>query len=72
MRIVPKSLNPISYMTHSRSEFTINKPIESSDSFEKSFSPKYQALSFHGVDGKGKVKQRGMLFHITSLPATRS
>ena len=40
------------------------------DSFEKQNT--YNAVSFMGVDGKGKVKQRGMLFHITSLPATRS
>lgn len=43
------------------------------DSFEKNTQkPKYNVISFHGVDGKGKVKQRGLMFHITSLPATRS
>lgn len=41
-----------------------------SDIFEK--KNKYNAISFTGVDGKGTVKQRGMLFHISSLPATRS
>ncbi|MBQ7125699.1 4-alpha-glucanotransferase, partial [bacterium] len=30
------------------------------------------AISFEGVTGKGVVKQRGMLMHITSLPGTRS
>lgn len=30
------------------------------------------AIPFKGVTGKGLVKQRGMLLHITSLPATRS
>ena len=34
--------------------------------------PKYNAISFEGVDGKGKVKQRGLLMHITSLPAHNS
>lgn len=32
----------------------------------------YDVISFAGVDGKGKVKQRGMLFNISNLPATRS
>ncbi len=32
----------------------------------------YNAIPFTGIDGKGNVKQRGMLFHISSLPATRS
>lgn len=43
---------------------------DSLDSFERQNT--YNAVSFTGIDGKGKVKQRGMLFHITSLPATRS
>ena len=41
------------------------------DSFEVPKN-RYNTVSFTGVDGKGKVKQRGMMFHITSLPATRS
>lgn len=40
------------------------------DVFEK--NNQYNVISFTGVDGKGKVKQRGMLFHISSLPAERS
>ena len=43
---------------------------EKQDTFEKSNI--YNAISFTGVNGKGQVKQRGMLFHISSLPATRS
>lgn len=41
------------------------------DKFEKSF-PQYNAIAFKGINGKGEVKQRGMMFHISSLPATRS
>lgn len=44
------------------------------DTFERQTNNQiYQnAIPFTGVDGKGTVKQRGMLFHISSLPATRS
>ena len=45
----------------------------SKDSFSFSNFKKYpNAVSFRGIDGKGKVKQRGILMHITSLPAERS
>ena len=47
-----------------------NIPKLSFDSFQKNNI--YNAISFTGVDGKGKVKQRGMMFHISNLPATRS
>ena len=46
------------------------KSREQNDSFER--NNVYNAIPFTGVDGKGKVKQRGLMFHITSLPATRS
>ena len=41
------------------------------DTFEQS-KPKYNAVHFTGINGKGIVKQRGLLMHITSLPAHRS
>lgn len=41
------------------------------DSFEKSY-PQYKTTSFTGINAKGIVKQRGILMHITSLPAERS
>ena len=37
---------------------------------QKNMYPK--AVSFKGINAKGKVKQRGILMHITSLPAERS
>ena len=40
------------------------------DTFEKQCN--YQAIPFTGITAKGLVKQRGMLMHITSLPAHRS
>lgn len=42
-----------------------NLPVKSADYYNN-------LISFSGVTGKGLVKQRGMLMHITSLPATRS
>lgn len=52
----------------------IDANFSQADSFTKSSTDyKYKnALSFHGVDAKGRVKQRGLMFHITGLPATRS
>lgn len=41
------------------------------DVFEK-VEPNYNAVHFTGINGKGIVKQRGLLMHITSLPAHRS
>lgn len=41
-----------------------------SDFFEKQNT--YPAISFEGITAKGVVKQRGLLMHITSLPAYRS
>ena len=41
------------------------------DTFEKT-SKTYNAVSFSGITGRGEVKQRGMMFHISSLPAERS
>ncbi|MBO8431234.1 4-alpha-glucanotransferase [Spirochaetes bacterium] len=45
-------------------------PQTSYDCFQKNNI--YNAITFTGVDGRGKVKQRGMMFHISNLPATRS
>ncbi|MBS5802688.1 MAG: 4-alpha-glucanotransferase [Brachyspira sp.] len=61
-RFNPVKLNP---------QYNIYNQTQEYDRFEgrKNF---YNTISFTGVDGKGKVKQRGMMFHITSLPATRS
>ncbi len=43
------------------------------DSFERTTTKNYaQAIPFEGVNAKGIVKQRGLLLHITSLPAHRS
>lgn len=44
------------------------------DSFEKNIAqnPYSQAIPFEGVNALGVVKQRGLLLHITSLPAHRS
>lgn len=41
--------------------------IQKPDTFERESS-----ISFNGISAKGIVKQRGLLFHITSLPAYRS
>lgn len=41
------------------------------DSFKKE-TPQYKCINFTGINGKGIVKQRGILMHITSLPAHRS
>ena len=43
-------------------------PQTSYDCFQKNNI--YNAITFTGVDGRGKVKQRGMMFHISNLPAT--
>ena len=43
------------------------------DSFERTTDNNYaQAIRFEGVNAAGIVKQRGLLMHITSLPAHRS
>lgn len=43
------------------------------DSFERTATNNYaQAIPFEGVNARGIVKQRGLLMHITSLPAHRS
>lgn len=41
------------------------------DTFEKTY-PKYNCVNFTGINEKGVVKQRGILMHITSLPAHKS
>ncbi len=45
---------------------------ESEDVFEADLQNYNKAISFYGLNAKGIVKQRGLLFHITSLPAHRS
>lgn len=52
---------------------TLNKtaPIKN-DSFERQTTNYAQAIPFEGVNAAGIVKQRGLLMHITSLPAHRS
>ena len=42
------------------------------DIFEKSNPTTSQAISFQAINSAGIVKQRGLMFHISSLPATRS
>lgn len=43
------------------------------DSFERTVQNNYaQAIPFEGINAAGIVKQRGLLMHITSLPAHRS
>ncbi len=42
------------------------------DTFEKEENEYKNAVSFQGLNARGIVKQRGLLFHITSLPAHRS
>ena len=44
---------------------------QKNDSFEIKY-PKYDCINFTGINAKGIVKQRGILMHITSLPAHRS
>lgn len=70
MKISPvNALNYISAIKNIKTSETYTHQ-NINDRFEKQNI--YNAISFTGVDGKGKVKQRGMLFHISSLPATRS
>ena len=42
------------------------------DTFEKEENEYKNAISFQGLNAHGLVKQRGLLLHITSLPAHRS
>lgn len=66
------AINGLNYIlaADNRKKTTIIQNNCLNDSFQKQNI--YNAISFTGVDGKGRVKQRGMLFHISSLPATRS
>ncbi len=66
------AINGLNYIlpADNRKKTTIIQNNYLNDSFQKQNI--YNAVSFTGVDGKGRVKQRGMLFHISSLPATRS
>lgn len=66
------AINGLNYVlpADNRKKTTIIQNNCLNDSFQKQNI--YNAISFTGVDGKGRVKQRGMLFHISSLPATRS
>ena len=45
---------------------------ESKDVFKADLQNYNNTVSFYGLNAKGIVKQRGLLFHITSLPAHRS
>lgn len=66
------AINGLNYIlaADNRKKTTIIQNNCLNDSFQKQNI--YNAISFTGVDGKGRVKHRGMLFHISSLPATRS
>jgi len=59
-------INPKSFIKQNNSKPFVLKTQEP-DSFENN-----SGLSFRGITAKGLVKQRGLLFHITSLPAERS
>lgn len=60
------------YASSNNTNTTYNVPLMKNDSFEKTTSNYGQALHFEGVNTLGLVKQRGILMHITSLPAHRS
>jgi len=70
-------INPISAIqTH---KISANKSVKlaytnktTGDSFERKNSPYLNPLTFEAITAKGVVAQRGMLMHITSLPAHRS
>ena len=82
MRIFPTSgvnfqVNRNIKKTFSQSDSNVNNcntQCEYTNIFNYSNSTNYckNSIPFKGVTGKGLVKQRGMLLHITSLPATRS
>ncbi len=57
---------------HNKTQINTTKPMQP-DKFERSSHNLYpQAIPFEGLNAQGLVKQRGLLMHITSLPAHRS
>lgn len=64
-----QSINSISnrYFVNRTNSNNFSSTTQGIDSFEKNSD-----ITFQGITAKGIVKQRGLLFHITSLPAERS
>ena len=71
MKILPvQAFNKVNQVNHNPK---FNNIVSfNNDTFEKNNNLYSAAIPFCGITGKGIVKQRGLLFHITSLPAERS
>lgn len=70
MRITPIS-NLISVNKLNSVQTARTAPMKN-DSFERTTTNYANAIPFEGINAAGIVKQRGLLMHITSLPAHRS
>ena len=74
MKILPISSSQLIYSADSvkKSDFKKNVFTEKTLDIYEGSHVNYSAIAFQGLNAKGVVKQRGLLMHITSLPAHRS